>query len=231
MDKTDTKRKKKHLSQESIEKMKKTCLERYGVEYVNQLPEFKQKRLQTFIDKHPVITYEKPKIEHTLDASELKIYRINKSVANEWLKENCKTGIVRSNILFLGLVKDDVIYTMMAFKKPMNKSYFAELSKMSMKKGYYVTNGYDVLSKYASDLGIYNIVAYVHPSLEDPEEYEKIGMKLVEKRSQRHKLWYKDDKYIYDMSVKKRNIPEEVMLKYGWSCAYDLGTLVYEFKE
>jgi hypothetical protein len=116
---------------------------------------------------------------------------------------------------------------MMTFRKPRNAKYSVELSRMWMLPTYYVTNGYNMLSDYATQFGLYNIVAYVNLTFELFEEYEKIGMHST-RDIQRRKWWIGDNDVISDATRRQRRLTTDDMLNKGYHAEWDLGTAVCE---
>ena len=165
------------------EKCKQTLKANYGVDNPMKNMKIQHKVTKTWIDK----SYRKFADDNCepvhIPVSELEIYRLDNSVANRWLDKYHPEGSGKGAILCFGLVMDSEIFCVMTFRKPINKRYTTQLLRMWMKPGYYVDDGYDTLSRYASGFGLYNIVAYANPRYEDIEEYEKIGMSLVRLRN------------------------------------------------
>lgn len=206
---------------------KQTVLNRYGVDNVSKLSCVQSKRLSTFYANRPCIKYARLHPFIQLDGSTMQIYRINKDVSDQWLNSYHPLGAPRGTLLPLGLVKDNIIYCMMTFRKPRNTKYSVELSRMWMLPTYYVTNGYNMLSDYATQFGLYNIVAYVNLTFELFEEYEKIGMHST-RDIQRRKWWIGDNDVISDATRRQRRLTTADMLNKGYHAEWDLGTAVYE---
>lgn len=90
--------------------------------------------------------------------------------------------------------------------------------------------GYQRLSQYASELGLYNIVAYVNLSFENVNDYQSIGMKHV-RNIQRTKWWLRNDEMISDASRRQMKLSQNDMVFKGYKYAYDCGVAVYEYVE
>ena len=208
---------------------KQTVMARYGVDNVAKLAKVQDKRRSTFASHRPMIYYEQPQYDHTINADDCMVYKLNKDVADQWLDTNYILKAPRGNVLSLGLVKDDVIYAIMTFKKPKNPEYLVELSRLAMLPGYNVINGYDKLSKYASDFGLYNIVAYVRTSFDDVKYYEDMGMKYV-RSIQPTKWWTRNNEFMSDASRRQYEYTQEMLLYDGWFPVYDCGQKVYVFE-
>ena len=203
-----------------------TLLETKHVTNVAYLPEVQEKRRKTFEDKRTtVIFYQAPRV-HRISAEDLELYKIDKQIADDWLNEYHPFKVPRGNILCLGLTDGDVIYCMMTFKKSRNKEYFAEISRMWMLPTYEVIGGYDRLSAFASELGVYNIVAYVNMSFENYKDYESIGMKYI-RDIQSTKWWICGDDRISDASRRQKGITENELVFKGYVPVYDCGQRVY----
>lgn len=206
-----------------------TVLERYGVDNVAKLEEVQQKRQQTFASHRNTLHIEYPHVDHVLDGHQLEVYRLNKRIADTWLNQYHPLKAPKGNVMCLGLVKDTTIYCLMTFKKSRDPHYVAELSRMWMLPGYYVQDGYDILSKIAADLGLYAVVAYVHVPIEDPADYIDIGMHLT-RVAQRTKWWMNEDVVMSDACRRQKHIDSKFLSATGWRCMYDESKLVYEFK-
>ena len=210
----------------SDEKKISTNLERYGVDNVSKLEWVQKKRRQTFESKKDVLVfYQDPRI-HKVNSDDLDLYVLNRSICDEWLNKYHPFGAARGNVLSLGLVSGDTIYCVMTFKKSRNKQYFAELSRLWMLPTYNVVGGYDKLSTYASQLGVYNIVAYVNMSFENFLDYESIGMKHV-RDIQNTKWWIKGTQRMSDASRRQKHLTENELIFNGFVALYDCGSRVY----
>ena len=208
------------------EKRIETNLLRYKVENVAQLAEVQEKRRKTFEAKRTtLIFYQEPRT-NVIDGGDLKVYRLTKSVADEWLNMYHPFGSPRGNVLCLGLVKDNTIYAIMTFKKSRDSRHVAELSRLWMLPTYQVVGGYDILSSEASALGLYDIVAYVNMSFENYLDYESIGMKHV-RDIQRTKWWIKEKEKMSDASRRQYKLKQEDMISNGYLPVYDCGVRVY----
>ena len=118
----------------------------------------------------------------------------------------------------------------MTFGKPkFDKSHTVQLYRMCTKLGYEVDGGYDLLSKYASEFGLYDIIAYADFSKTDGSEYESIGMKFDHQTPPR-RIWSKDTQYINSsliVSGRSTYHSDEELLNDGWLPVYDCGQRVY----
>lgn len=208
------------------EKRIKTCLHKYKVENVAQIPEIQDKRRMAFDKKRTTILfYQEPRV-NVIDGHSLSVFRLNKDVADEWLNTYHPFKAPRGNVLCLGLVRDDTIYAMMTFKKSRDSQYLAELSRLWMLPTYQIIDGYDILSNEASALGLYNIVAYVNMSFENYLDYESIGMKHI-RDIRRTKWWIRSDEKMSDASRRQYKLKQEDMAGQGYLPVYDCGIRVY----
>lgn len=209
---------------------KQTLQSKYGVDNVSQIKEIQLKRSLTFASKRDtLIFYQEPRI-NSVHAEDLTIYRLDNKYANTWLNEYHPFRATKGTVLALGLCKDDTTYCIMTFKKSRNKKYVAELSRLWMLPTYNVINGYQVLSQYASEFGIYSIVAYVNLSFENVNDYKSIGMKYL-RTNQRTKWWFKNNEIVSDASRRQKGLSHNDMVFRGYNFAYDCGIEVYEFVE
>lgn len=211
------------------EKRKQTLLSTYGVDNVSKIPEVQEKRRETFESKRrTILFYQEPRIKN-IQGSDLDIYKLNKEYANNWLDTYHPFKAPRGNVLCLGLVKDDVTYCILTFKKSRNPQYSAELSRMWMLPTYNIIDGYDILSEEASKFGVSSIISYVNMSFENYKDYESIGMKHI-RDIQRTKWWVKDNDRISDASRRQYKLKQEDMINNGWLPVYDCGQRVYVFE-
>lgn len=242
------------MSEEIKNKSKETMMKKYGVDNAMKVKEFVNKSVNTQKEKYGGVLafnqpnikenrkitddnkisclsdyYKKPESHTIINGEDLKIYRLNKDVSDNWMNEYYPLKAARGTVLAIGLVEDNTIYCMMTFKKSRDKRYYSELSRMYMLPGYHVKNGFSILSKFASDYGLYNIVAYVNFCFDNFEDYEEIGMKLI-RDNQRKKWWWNGVDFISDNSRRQSNWTESDMINLGYSSYHDLGTAVYEFK-
>lgn len=208
-------------------KRTETVMKKYGVDNVSKLLSVQSKRLSTFYRNRPCIHHDLEAPITMLLGSDFDIYRLNKSISDEWLNLYHPLGAPRGTLLSLGLVKDNTIYCIMTFKKSRDKHYNVELSRMWMMPGFYVKDGYNILSDYATQFGLYNIVAYVNLTYESFEEYERIGM-TSHRDIQRRKWWIKNDDMISDASRRQKHITTKSLIEAGYHPEWDLGTAVYE---
>jgi len=169
-----------------------------------------------------------PKIH--ISCNELRLYKLNLDVTNEFLDKNHYIGRCRGQLLCLGLVNGGEIYQVMTFGKPkFDKSHMVQLYRMCTKLGYEVDGGYDMLSKFASEFGLYDIVAYADFSKTDGSELESIGMKLDHITPPRL-IWSKGKQYINSsliVSGRSKYHSDEDLLNDGWLPIYDCGQRVY----
>lgn len=211
-------------------KRKSTLNKLYGVDNIAQLSEVQEKRRATFAAKRDtLIFYQEPRI-NKIQASDLQVYKLDVEYANQWLNEYHPFKAPRSTVLALGLCDESRMYCIMTFKKSRNKNYVAELSRLWMLPTYDVVNGYQVLSQYASELGLYNIVAYVNLSFENVDDYKSIGMKYL-RTNQRTKWWLRNNEIVSDASRRQKGLSHNDMIFSGYKFAYDCGIEVYEFVE
>lgn len=212
------------------DKRKETLRSKYGIDNISKIAEIQEKRRQTFAAKRDtLIFYQEPRI-HNIQASELQVYKLDVEYANHWLNLYHPFRATKGTVLALGLCKDDVTYCIMTFKKSRNKDYVAELSRLWMLPTYNVIEGYELLSKYASEFGIYSIVAYVNLSFENVNDYKSIGMKYL-RTNQRTKWWFKNNEIVSDASRRQKGLSHNDMVFRGYNFAYDCGIEVYEFVE
>lgn len=209
-------------------KRRATLNKLYGVDNVAQLSEVQEKRRAAFAAKRDtLIFYQEPRI-NKIQASDLQVYKLDVEYANQWLNEYHPFKSPRGTVLALGLCDESQTYCIMTFKKSRNKNYIAELSRLWMLPTYDVVDGYQVLSQYASELGLYNIVAYVNLSFENVDDYKSIGMKYL-RTNQKTKWWYKNNEIVADASRRQSGLSHNDMIFKGYKFAYDLGVAVYTY--
>lgn len=216
---------------ESNMKRVETNINKYGVDNVSKLPWVQAKRLSSYEKKRNFLGYfyKKPEVHTNINGEDLRIYRLNKDVSDNWMNEYYPLKASRGTVLSIGLVEGDIVYCIMTFRKPRDKNYSVELSRMYSLPGYEVTDGYSILSNFASEYGLCNIVAYVNFCFDYFEDYEEIGMKS-NRDIQRKNWWWNGSNFISDASRRQSSWTKEDMANSGYSCYQDLGTAVYEFK-
>lgn len=216
--------------QKAHEARKQTLQLKYNVDNVSKIREVQLKRQKAFASKRDtLIFYQEPRI-HKIQASDLQVYKLDLEFTKHWLNLYHPFRAARGVVLALGLCKDNTTYCIMTFKRFRNKNYIAELSRLWMLPSYDVIGGYQVLSEYASEFGIYNIVAYVNLSFENVNDYKSIGMKYL-RTNQRTKWWYKNNEIVSDASRRQKGLSHNDMIFSGYKFAYDCGIEVYEFVE
>lgn len=217
-------------SEELSAKVKRTLINRYGVENPNQIESAKEKRKLTFqLKEDTLLFYQEPRTI-TINAKDLQVYRLDLNYTKDWLNKYHPFKAPKGIVLAFGLCDASQTYCIMVFKKSRNKNYVAELCRLWMLPTYDIVDGYQVLSKQASEFGIYNIVAYVNLSFENVNDYKSIGMKYIRKNP-RTKWWFRNNEIISDASVRQKGLSHNEMVFNGYSFAYDYGTEVYEFVE
>ena len=216
---------------EKIDAKRRATLNRlYKVNNVSQISEVQEKRRATFAAKRDTLLfYQEPRVNKIL-ASDLQVYKLDVEYANQWLNEYHPFKAPRGTVLALGVCDESQTYCVMTFKKSRNKNYIAELSRLWMLPTYDVIDGYQVLSQYASEFGLYNIVAYVNLSFENVNDYKSIGMKYL-RTNQRTKWWYKNNEIVSDASRRQKGLSHNDMVFNGYKFAYDCGIEVLEFVE
>lgn len=217
-------------SEELSAKVKRTLINRYGVENPNQIELAKEKRKLTFrLKDDTLLFYQEPRV-NTINAKDLQVYKLDINYTKDWLNKYHPFKAPKGIVLAFGLCDDSQTYCVMAFKKSHNKNYVAELCRLWMLPTYNVVDGYQVLSKQASEFGIYNIVAYVNLSFENVNDYKSIGMKYL-RTNQRTKWWYKNNEIVSDAACRQKGLSHNDMIFRGYRFAYDYGIEVYEFTE
>ena len=217
-------------SEELSAKVKQTLINRYGVENPNQIESAKEKRKLTFQLKEDTLLFYQEHRTITINAKDLQVYRLDLDYTKDWLNKYHPFKAPKGMVLAFGLCDASQTYCIMVFKKSRNKNYVAELCRLWMLPTYDIVDGYQVLSKQASEFGIYNIVAYVNLSFENVNDYKSIGMKYIRKNP-RTKWWFRNNEIISDASVRQKGLSHNEMVFKGYSFAYDYGTEVYEFVE
>lgn len=205
-----------------------TNIIRYGVTNVSRLESVQNSRRETFAKNRRTLYYYQDPILLELNAHNMMLAKLNKSVADEWLYKYHLFKAPTGNVLSLGLIHVNEIWCVMTFRKSRNKEYFAELSRLATMPGVRVKDGYQRLSQFASELGVHNIVAYVNKSFEDVTAYESIGMQHV-RDNQRKRWWLKDSQFMCDASRRQKGLSISDLESDGWFSAYDEGTAIYEY--
>lgn len=159
-------------------------------------PAVKAKRYETFKNKRRYIQYTRPVTQFNLADYKRQFGKLPVSVANEWLDTHHPQGSGAGNLLAIGVWYTNIstgqeqIISVITFKKPRNSEFNFELSRIwtivddDIAKYYF-----SELSKLASALGVYNIVAYANRTFTPTKWLEDIGMKLVVRYKPIYKRW------------------------------------------
>lgn len=181
---------------------------------------------------------------HKVHARKCTIYRLNKSVGDEFLRRYHIQGTCRGQLLYLGLVYEDELIQVMTFgKSRFDKKFDVELMRFCNKYGYRIPGGASKLFTYATKIyELSNVISYCDRSKFTGDVYEKIGMKL-ERITPPQEIWSKDTSHItanllrargYDQlfgtNYGKGTSNEQLMIENGWLPVYDCGQRVYTFK-
>ncbi len=167
------------------------------------------------------------------DVSDFKVYKLTKSAADKFLKENDLRGSVRGDVLHLGLVKDDEIYQCISFSKSKyNTKFDVQLVRWTSKLYTEVVGGFDKLSSEASlQLGISRCIAYMDYSKPyDETILEEMNMKF--KYRTPPVLVYSKGVQFYTSNtiLKQFNTVEKIDISNGWLPIYTCGSKVYVFE-
>ena len=173
------------------------------------------------------------------------IYKLKKSITDDFLRNYHLQGTCRGQDVSLGLVKDGELYMVMTFgRSRYNKNYSVELLRMATKRGYRVVGGASKLFQYfVNTYEIYSIISYCDLSKFKGDVYEKIGMKHL-RNSPPQEIWSKGCEKITANLLRQRGYDqlfgtdygkgtsnEQLMLENGWLPVYDCGQGVYVFDE
>lgn len=176
-------------------------------------------------------------------ARQCKIYKLNSTITNSFLKGYHLQSTCRGQLLSLGLVYNDDLVQVMTFGKPRyDKKYNVELLRLATKAGYQVVGGASKLFSYATkQIELSNIISYCNVSKFSGSVYEQMGMKLV-RITEPQEIWSRDSDYVtanylrqrgYDQifhsSYGKGTSNEQLMLENHWLPIYDCGQYVFEF--
>lgn len=180
-----------------------------------------------------------PRVDVPVDQFE--VYRLTPQATNEFLDKYDFQGGCRGQLLCIGLVKDGEIYQVMTFgKSKYDSDHHVQLMRMCTKAGYEIVGGYDTLSKWATDYGLYDIVAYSDISKGFNTTLEQLGMKRI-RITQPREIWSKGKKYITDsllqqhgaarlLQVESDESNDKIMIDNGWLPVMDCGREVFSFK-
>lgn len=169
----------------------------------------------------------------TIDASELQVYKLSKSSADKFLRDNDLRGSVKGDALHLGLVKDDEVFQCISFAKcRCNKKFDIQLVRYTTKLYSNIVGGFDKLSSAASILGgISRCIAYMDYSKPWNEaRLEEMNMKF--KYQTPPVLVYSKGVQFYTNNVLNRqfNTVENIDSEHGWLPIYTCGSKVYTFE-
>ena len=183
------------------------------------------------------------KDKQTIHARKCEIYRLKKSVANDFLEKYHLQGKCSGQLLCLGLVYEGELYQVMTFGKPRyDKKFEVELLRLATKSGYNVPGGASKLFKFFTQTyEVDSVISYCDLSKFSGRVYEQIGMKLI-RTTPPQEIWSKGNKKVtanllrqrgYDQlfgtSYGKGSSNELLMLQDGWLPVYDCGQNVYAY--
>lgn len=170
-----------------------------------------------------------------IDDSELQIYILNKATATRFLNDYSIQGGYSKAAYYVGLVKDGVVYQLVAVgKSRYNSEYYAEITRWQTNPNYKIANGYSkILNFIKSDefLSIKNVVLYYDKSKQF-EDNITVNMKYVHDNPP-IMIWSdQGNKFITDRIFRQygyKGITNELdMIKEGWRPVYNCGYGVYE---
>lgn len=176
-------------------------------------------------------------------ARNCQIFKLNKSVTNDFLNNYHLQGTCTGQLLSLGLVYNDELLQIMTFgKSRYSTKHQIELLRLCTKPGYQVIGGTSKLFSFATkDYELYNIVSYCDLSKFTGEVYEKIGMKLI-RTTVPQEIWSNRTSkvtanllrqqgfdHLFNTNYGKDYSNEYLMLQHHWLPVYDCGQAVYEF--
>lgn len=169
-----------------------------------------------------------------VDDSELEIYILNKPSASKFLNNYSIQGSYQKSAYYIGLVKDDVIYQLVALSKSRyNPEYYAEITRWQTNPNYRINNGYSkILNFIQSDefLSIKNMVLYYDKSKQFEDD---ITVHMNYSHDNPPIMIWSDEgnKFITDRIFKQygyQGITNGLdMIKEGWRPVYNCGYEVY----
>jgi hypothetical protein len=170
-----------------------------------------------------------------VDDSELQIYVLNKAAATRFLNNYSIQGNYNKSAYYIGLVKDDIIYQLVAIgKSRYNSEYYAEITRWQTNPNYKISNGYSkILNFIQSDefLSVKNVVLYYDKSKQFEDDITT-NMEYVHDNPP-IMIWSdQGNKFITDRIFKQygyKGITNELdMIKMGWRPVYNCGYSVYK---
>lgn len=193
-------------------------------------------------DKNKIISMLSKNKKH-MYAKDLKIYKLNPKIGNEFLNRYHLKGSCYGQLLYLGLVKDNTLYQIMTFgKSRYNKNYNIELLRFCSIPDYQIVGGASKLFKFATDyFELNSIISYCDLSKFRGDVYTKLGMQLHH-ITPPSKTWSKNTQRITDSLLAQKgynnlfhtnadNNTSDIqhMINDGWLPVYDCGQAVYVY--
>lgn len=169
-----------------------------------------------------------------VDDSELEIYMLNKAAATKFLNNYSIQGSYNKSAYYVGLVKDDVVYQIVALgKSRYNTEYYAEITRWQTNPNYRISNGYaKILNFIQSDnfLAVKDIVLY-YDKAKQFEDDITLNMKYSHDNPP-ILIWSNEgNKFITGRIFNQygyNGITNELdMIKEGWRPVYNCGYGVY----
>lgn len=170
-----------------------------------------------------------------VDDSDLQIYILSRPAAAKFLNNYSIQGGYSKAAYYIGLVKDDIIYQLVAIgKSRYNPEYYAEIIRWQTNPNYIVANGYSkILNFIKSDefLSIKNAVLYYDKAKQFGDNITA-DMRYI-RDNPPVMIWSNQgNKFISDRIFKQygyKGMTNELdMIKAGWRPIYNCGYGVYE---
>lgn len=170
-----------------------------------------------------------------VDDNELQIYMLNKAAATKFLNNYSIQGSYNKDSYYIGLVKDGIIYQMIALSKSRyNPEYYAEITRWQTNPNFRITNGYAKLLNFVQSdnfLDVKNAVLY-YDKAKQFEDDITLNMNYVHDNPPIMIWSNQGNKFITDRIFRRygyKGITNELdMIKEGWRPVYNCGYGVYQ---
>lgn len=170
-----------------------------------------------------------------VDDNDLQIYILNKAAASRFLNNYSIQGAYTKAAYYIGLVKHDTIYQLIAIgKSRYNSEYYSEIIRWQTNPNYRINNGYSKILDFIQSnkfLSIKNIVLY-YDKAKQFEDDITVHMQYMHDNPPIMIWSNQGNRFITDRIFKQygyKGITNELdMIKSGWRPVYNCGYGVYK---
>ena len=183
-------------------------------------------------------------IRTTVYARQCECRVIDRSVAEDFERDNHLQGCCRGQDYCYGLYHSGQLVSVMTFGRPrFNKNYEYELLRLCTLRKYRVVGGAEkMLKQFVSSINPRSIISYCDIAKFTGDVYRRLGFTHV-KNTAPNMVWSKGRAKITNNLLLRRGFDQlfntsygksisnnELMLRHGWRPVYDCGQMVFELR-